>query len=96
MILKLWRTFEMNLLNMIFGYKRNKEYWIPINDVKISYEFQLSSPNSKKFRYKENVFRNSGCIGRIILDENFELIDGYCSYLICKKYGMDKVPVWFI
>jgi len=42
------------------------------------------------------VYRNSGNLGRIVLNKDFELIDGYCSYLICKKYKFDKVPVWFV
>ena len=24
------------------------------------------------------------------------LVDGYCSYLIGKKHGMDKIPVYFV
>ena len=86
----------MKIFSKLFGYQKNKEYWIPINEVIVPYDFQLSSPNPKKFRYKENVYRNSGNLGRIVLNKDFELIDGYCSYLICKKYKFDKVPVWFV
>ena len=62
----------------------------------VRYEFQLSSPRIIKFKRKEKEFLNNGTLGKIILNQDFELVDGYCSYLICKKYGMDKVPVYFV
>ena len=74
----------------------NCEYWVPINDVIIKYDFQLHSPRIKKFKRKERDFINDGTLGKIILNQNFELVDGYCSYLICKKYAMDKIPVYFV
>lgn len=40
----------MNKLKMmIFGHRTNTEYWIPIKDIIITYDFQLKSPNPKKF-----------------------------------------------
>ena len=85
----------MRIKELLFGYRTNVEYWIPIRDVVITYDFQLNSPNPSKFRYKEHIFKQKGLLDKIILNKNFELIDGYCSYLICKKYGVEKVPVWF-
>lgn len=79
-----------------FKKKPNIEYWIPIGDVDITYDFQLSSPRIAKFNWKEREFLQNGILGKIILNQNFELVDGYCSYLICKKYGMDKIPVYFV
>ena len=38
-----------NLMTMLFGYKKDTEYWISINDVKIPYCFQRKSPNEFKF-----------------------------------------------
>ena len=76
--------------------KPNVEYWIPINDVIITYDFQLTSPRMAKFRGKERDFVKHGILGKIVLNNNFELVDGYCSYLICKKHNMDKIPVYFV
>ena len=88
------------MMSMIFKkfYKKKPdvEYWIPIRDVNITYDFQLSSPGITKFKRKERDFLKNGTLGKIILNHNFELLDGYCSYLICKKHGMDKVPVYFV
>ena len=37
-------------------YSSNKEYWIPINEIKIREEFLATPPNYRKFRKKENTF----------------------------------------
>ena len=84
------------IFRKFFKKKQDVEYWIPIRDVNITYDFQLSSPRIAKFKRKEREFLKYGILGKIILNHNFELVDGYCSYLICKKHGMDKIPVYFV
>lgn len=79
-----------------FKKKPDVEYWLSISDIDITYDFQLSSPRIAKFTRKEREFIKNGTLGKIILNHNFELVDGYCSYLICKKYGIDKIPVYFV
>lgn len=87
----------MNKLKMmIFGHRTNTEYWIPIKDIIITYDFQLKSPNPKKFWGKVYGFKKYGTIGKIKLNKDFELVDGYCSYLIYKMNDCDMVPVWFV
>lgn len=76
-------------------YSSNKEYWIPINEIQIKEEFLSHSPNYYKYRKKENTFIKYGELEKIVIDRNYELIDEYCSYLICEKYDIGKVPVWF-
>ena len=76
-------------------YSSNKEYWIPINEIQIKKDFLIHSLKYEKYRKKEKVFIKYGELGKIVVDRNYELIDGYCSYLICKKYDIGKVPVWF-
>ena len=82
-------------LRKFFKKKPDTEYWISINDVIITYDFQLTSPRMAKFRGKERDFVKYGILGKIVLNNNFELVDGYCSYLICKKHNMNKIPVYF-
>ena len=77
------------IFRKFFKKKPDVEYWISIGDVDITYDFQLSSPRIAKFNRKERNFLKNGTLGKIILNQNFELVDGYCSYLICKKHGMD-------
>ena len=84
------------IFRKFFKKKPDVEYWISISDVDITYDFQLSSPRIAKFNRKERNFLKNGTLGKIILNQNFELVDGYCSYLIGKKHGMDKLPVYFV
>lgn len=85
-----------NLMTMLFGYKKDTEYWISINDVKIPYCFQRKSPNEFKFNKKLSRFWKYGELSKIVLNEDFELVDGYITYLICEKYNMRKIPVYFV
>lgn len=85
----------MNLNTLLFGYREDTEYWIPLKDIVIPYDFELKSPKPGKFKSKERDFIETGNLGRILLNNRFELVDGYCSYLICKKYNLGKVPVYF-
>ena len=85
-----------NLWALLFGHRTDVEYWISIKDVIITYNFQLTSPRPKKFWSKVYGFKKYGTIGKIKLNKNFELVDGYCSYLIYKMNDCDKVPVWFV
>ncbi len=78
-----------------FKKKSDTEYWIPISNIVITYDFQLTSPRRAKFERKERDFLKNDTIGKIILNDNFELIDGYCTYLILKKHDANKVPVYF-
>lgn len=86
---------DMKNFRKFFKRKTNTEYWIPIGNVVITYDFQLSSPSREKFHCKERDFVKNGTIGKIVLNNNFELTDGYCTYLVLKKHGFDKIPVWF-
>ena len=42
--------------------KPEVEYWIPIRDVNITYDFQLSSPRIIKFKRKEKEFLKNGTL----------------------------------
>ena len=77
---KIWRT--------------DREYKLHVND--ISHEFMLAPPRWSKLLRKENEFLKSGKLSKIILNQKQELIDGYCSYLILRRNGRTKLPVWFV
>lgn len=63
--------------------------------LKLEKNFLLLHPITENSGRKKNTFIKYGELGKIIIDRNYELIDGYCSYLICKKYDIGKAPVWF-
>lgn len=87
---------NISKVRYLFGfYRTNIEYWIPIGDITISQEFQLSKPNFNKVCRKDKIFKKTGRMSKIILNKDFVLTDGYISYLLYESYGMDKVPVYF-
>lgn len=52
----------------------------------------LSTPNPKKMAKKEQYFLDNGVFqSEIILDGQYNLENGYTSYLLAKKYGMKFV-----
>lgn len=63
--------------------------------LKLEKNFLLLHPIIINTGKKKKTFIKYGELGKIVVDRNYELIDGYCSYLICKKYDIGKVPVWF-
>lgn len=87
----------LNKLRVFFGveYKEGIRYWIPIKDIKIFAEFQNHKPNKFKINAKKIAYEKTGYLDPIVLNLNFELVDGYCSYLILKKYDLKKIPVYF-
>ena len=63
--------------------------------LRLEKNFLLLHPIIINTEKKEKTFIKYGELGKIIIDRNYELIDGYCSYFICKKYDIGKVSVWF-
>ena len=50
----------------------------------------MAEPGKKKFQYYEDYYRESGHLAHgIIIDENRQLRDGYISYLLALRYGID-------
>ena len=47
------------IFRKLYKKKPDVEYWIPIRDVNITYDFQLSSPRIIKFKRKEKEFLTS-------------------------------------
>lgn len=41
-----------------FKKKSDTEYWIPISDIVITYDFQLKSPNSRSFGERYIISKN--------------------------------------
>ena len=76
-------------------YVSGKEYWIPLGEIKIKEEFFATPPKNWKYERKLRNFIKTGELSPIIIDRNYELVDGYCSYLIYKRFNVNKIPVVF-
>lgn len=67
---------------------------IPTDAIKIFPCFETHSPKAEKMEQKERYFIETGLLqSQIILDSWGNLIDGYTSYLLAIKYGLQSVPV---
>ena len=68
---------------------KNSEFY----KIKISPDFVLSPPRTEKIIEKMLMFFRECYLEPIIVDRNFFLVDGYCSYLIARHVGTDFVKI---
>lgn len=73
---------------MLFHCQSKKN--VNIDKIKISEEFKKYPPKLEKLVIKTAEYINTGIVEPILLDEAYNLVDGYCSYLIIKALGIDK------
>ena len=65
-----------------------------IDDIKIYPCFESHSPKAEKMEQKEQYFAETGLLqSQVILDRNGYLINGFTSYLLAKRHGIQIVPV---
>lgn len=62
-------------------------------DIKISQNFKDNPPRPEKLIDKMLRFSRESELDDIIVNEDFYLIDGYCSYLIAQQVGVDFVSI---
>lgn len=83
----------------MFGKKKyiiGKEYKLPINDIVVTFDFLMSPPRVAKFVRKENDYLRNHELRAIELNRKNEIVDGFCSFLIAKKYGIEKPFVKYV
>lgn len=88
----------IRFIKKLFGkYEPGYEYWVYIRDIKVNPEWKRTKINKEKFTKKITYWYKTGEFeSKIILDRNFNLIDGYSSVRIAEIKGIDKVPVYFV
>ena len=99
---KLWKD-ELKMSDLtrwvkkIFGvYEPGYEYWIRIEQIKVPKYMKHSKIKEEKYKRKWKHFRETGELeSKIILDKDFNLLDGYSSYKIATKAELGIVPVYF-
>ena len=73
------------------------EYWVDLKDIDIPIAFLRHHPRHEKMEQKWAYYRQTGEFeSHILLNRDFELIDGYTSYIIAKTENSHKVPVYFV
>lgn len=64
------------------------------DNIQIFQCFKEKPPKPEKMKKKEQYFNETGLLqSAIILDSRNYLIDGYTSYLLAVKYGLEYVPI---
>lgn len=71
---------------MIFFKKHNGKRYI--DKIKIRESFSSTQPNLSKILRKLNDYKDGEDLPPIYIDEDFYLVDGYCTYLIAKSLGI--------
>ena len=87
----------IRIIKKLFGiYESGNEYWVNLNDIKITPQFKETPPRFIKMVQKYDWYCKHGEFqSPIKLTRDFVLVDGYTSYLLAKKFDLDKVPVYF-
>lgn len=75
---------------MLECFRRNSKN---LNKIKIKQDFIDNAPNPEKVIKKTADFLNGGKLNAIYVDREWNLIDGYCSYLIAKTLESRKVKI---
>lgn len=65
-----------------------------VDAIRIPPCFADHPPGSEKMEQKEQYFRETGALqSQIILDGDGNLIDGYTSYLLAVRHGIQSIPI---
>ena len=85
-------------IKSLFGkYETGYEYWVYTKDIKVPKSYKFTKIGTKKWNHKIGYWLRTGEFeSRIILDKNFNLIDGYSSVRIAEIKGIDRVPAYFV
>lgn len=88
----------IKFLKKLFGkYEIGYEYLVYLKDIEITPQFQETKPKFVKLTQKYDWYcKHDKFQSPIRLTRNFVLVDGYTSYLLAKKFNLDKVPVYFV
>lgn len=74
-------------------YKVGNTYSVDVKKILIKPCFLKHRPSRAKLAKKKEKFKRTGELGTIKLNRNFELTDGYISYIICLQENIKKVEV---
>lgn len=66
---------------------------VNIKDINITDDFKATMPGIKKFHSKYCNFKRRNKLDDIVLDEQGNLVDGYCAYLLAKAFDVTEIEV---
>ena len=85
-------------IKSLFGkYEPGYEYWVYTKDIKVPNYYKSTKIGTKKWNHKMGYWLRTGEFeSDILIDRDFNLVDGYSSMKIAHLKGIDKVPVYFV
>ena len=85
-------------IKSLFGkYEPGYEYWVYTKDIKVPKYFKLTKIGTKKWNHKMGYWLRTGKFeSDILIDRNFNLVDGFSSMKIAYLKNIEKVPVYFV
>ena len=85
-------------IKSLFGkYEPGYEYWIYTKDIKVPRYYKLTKIGTKKWNHKMGYWLRTGKFeSDILIDRNFNLVDGFSSMKIAHLKNVEKVPVYFV
>lgn len=67
---------------------------INLDKINIPSNFKRELPAESKIAERYSFYKRTGSFDReILVDEHYNLIDGYSTYLVCKMVGITKIRV---
>ena len=85
-------------IKSLFGkYESGYEYWVYTKDIKVPKSYKLTKIRTKKWNNKMGYWLRTGEFeSKILIDKDFNLVDGYSSMKIAHLKNIEKVPVYFV
>lgn len=88
----------IRFIKELFGkYETGYEYWVYTKEIKVNPDWRKTKIGRVKFQRKiQHWYRTGEFESKILLDKDFNLLDGYSSVRIAEIKGIDKIPVYFV
>ena len=85
-------------IKSLFGkYETGYEYWVYAKDIKVPKSYKFTRIGTEKWNHKmEHWLRTGEFESKILIDRNFNLVDGFSSMNIAHIKNIAKVPVYFV
>ena len=73
---------------------KSRTLYIDIDRINVPYCVKQTLPKSDKIEKRYRFYKQTGEFDReLIVDEEYNLVDGYSTYLVCKMLDIQKVRV---
>ena len=83
--------------SMLGKYESGYEYLVRLDEIKIPAYYKKTKIKKNKWNHKMGYWLRTGKFeSKILIDRDFNLVDGFSSCKIAYIKGIDKVPVFFV